>query len=280
MQFKDILIWGIYDLFHNGIVRSVVSANTLTESATATLIGVGFALCILVAYLLGSINTAVIISKLAFHDDVRRYGSGNAGTTNVMRTFGRKAGIYTFVGDASKGILAILFACAMFGFPSNEYGYIYLITATYMSAFFCIFGHVFPCFAHFKGGKGFATMVGVILVLNPPIFLILFALYVPLILMSHYISLCSIIMALLYPFILSTFDTAFTDIPRGINVLFALMIGFLITWCHRSNLKRLWEGTERKFYPFGHKNPKPLAEQAAEAADEGEEENAVDGAEE
>ncbi len=263
---RDFLIWGIYDLFRTGVVRSILNRGDLGEVGTATVIGVGFVLCILVSYLLGSVNTALIISKLVFHDDVRHYGSGNAGTTNVLRTFGRKAGIFTFVGDALKGILAVIFACIVFGYPASELNYLYLITATYMSAFFCIFGHVFPCFAHFKGGKGFATMVGVILVLNPPIFLILFALYVPLILMSHYISLCSIIMALLYPFILSTFDTAFTPIPRGINVLFSMMIGLLIVWCHRSNIKRLWEGNERKFYPFGHKNPAPLAEQAQKDA--------------
>ncbi len=256
---KDVLIWGIYDLFRGGIVRSVLGSSP-SETARAAAIGVGLLLCILIPYLLGSINWALVISKLVFHDDVRRYGSGNAGTTNVLRTFGRKAGILTFAGDALKGVVSVLFACAMFGCPSFEANYLFLITAAYMAAFFCIFGHVFPCFAHFKGGKGFATMVGVILVLNPAIFLILFVLYVPLILMTHYISLCSIIMALLYPFILSTFDTAFTDHPRGINVLFSLMIGFLITWCHRSNIRRLWEGTERKFYPFGHKNPAPTKE--------------------
>ena len=270
---RKILMWGIYDLFQNGIVRSVLTKNELSDSGIAAVIGAGLVLCVLVAYLLGSLNTALIISKLVYHDDVRRYGSGNAGTTNVMRTYGRNAGIFTFVGDALKGILAILFACVMFGFPSQEYDYIFLITATYMSAFFCIFGHVFPCFSHFRGGKGFATMVGVILVLNPSIFLILFALYVPLILMTHYISLCSIIMAMLYPFILSSFDTAFAPIPRGINVFFALMIGLLITWCHRSNIKRLWEGTERKFYPFGHKNPAPLAAQPPVAQDEDEDED-------
>ena len=256
---KDFLIWGFYDLFGGGIVRSILGSSP-AETTRATVIGIGLFLCILIPYLLGSINWALVISKLVFHDDVRRYGSGNAGTTNVLRTFGRKAGILTFVGDALKGSVSVLFACALFGCPSSEADYLFLITAAYMAAFFCIFGHVFPCFARFKGGKGFATLAGVVLVLNPPIFLILFALYVALVLMTHYISLCSIIAALLYPFILSTFDTAFTDHPRGINVLFSLMMGFLITWCHRSNIQRLWEGTERKFYLFGHKKAAPAKE--------------------
>lgn len=261
---SKILIWGIYDLFKGGIVRSILNGNELSDTAAATVIGVGFLLCILIPYLLGSINWALVISKLVFHDDVRRYGSGNAGTTNVLRTFGRKAGIMTFVGDALKGSFSVLFACVVFGYPAEEPNYLFLITAAYMAAFFCIFGHVFPCFAHFKGGKGFATLAGVVLVLNPAIFLILFSLYAALVLMTHYISLSSIVDALLFPFILSTFDTAFAPIPRGINVVFALMMGFLITWCHRSNIKRLWEGTERKFYVFGQKKAAPQKEALAQ----------------
>lgn len=242
----NFLVWGIYDLFRGGIVRAVLSRVERTDTNHAIVIGCGFLLCIIVSYLLGSINWALVISRIVYHDDIRRYGSGNAGTTNILRTYGRKAAAFTFVGDTLKGTLSILFACVMFGCPRTERYYLFLVAAAYLSAFVCILGHVFPCFSHFKGGKGFATLAGVILVLDPAIFLILFVVYVPFVILSHYISLSSIMVALFYPILLHSFDRVFTGI--GLHVLITLLMGILITWCHRSNIKRLLEGTERKFY--------------------------------
>ncbi|MBQ9779272.1 MAG: glycerol-3-phosphate 1-O-acyltransferase PlsY [Clostridia bacterium] len=238
--------FGIHDLFDNGLVRLITKNHEVGSWQSALAIGIGMLLCIAASYLLGSINTALIISKTLYKDDVREHGSGNAGTTNVLRTYGKKPAILTFVGDALKVVVAIVFAGVVFGCPAGEMNYLYLVTAVYLSAFLCVFGHVFPVFSHFRGGKGFATMVGAILVLNPFIFVVLFIIYVPMVLCSHYISLSSVVMALFYPMFLSATDRVFTQ--YGVNVLFSVMIGVLITWAHRSNLRRIYEGNERKFY--------------------------------
>ncbi len=251
MRFSEFIAIGLHDLFKTGIIRHVLTGTEDGSTAAAVTIGVGFVLCILVSYLLGSINTALIVSKCFFHDDVREHGSGNAGTTNVLRTYGKKAAIITFVGDALKGVIAVLFASILFGAPLAEYEYLYLYTAAYLSAFFCIFGHIFPIFSHFRGGKGFATLAGVILALNPFLFLVLFALYVPMVLLSHFISLSSVVAALFYPLMLSTVgEINSLHGPLGVDVVFAIMIGVLITWAHRGNLKRIYDGNERKFYLF------------------------------
>ena len=257
MSFAEFLYYatvrGIHDAFDSGLVRALLARGS-SEEASALVIGLAYLACILAGYLLGSINTALIVSRVFFHEDVRERGSGNAGTTNVLRTYGKKAAILTFFGDMSKGIVAILIACALFGCPDTEPAYWHLLNAVYLAAFFAIFGHVFPCFSQFRGGKGFATMAGVILALNPMLFLILFALYVPMVLCSHYVSLSSVVAALFYPMLLSVVDQNLRALPHGICTVIAVMIGVLITWAHRGNLKRIYEGNERKLYLFGKKD--------------------------
>lgn len=266
MSFAEFLYYatvrGIHDAFDSGVVRALTHESS-SEMLPALVIGIGYLVCILAGYLLGSINTALIVSKVFFHEDVREYGSGNAGTTNVLRTYGKKAAILTFLGDMTKGIIAILIACALFGCPDTEPDYWHLLNAVYLAAFFAIFGHVFPCFSQFRGGKGFATMVGVILALNPMLFLILFAIYVPMVLCSHYISLSSVVISLFYPMLLSIVDQNFRALPHGICTVIAVLIGVLITWAHRSNLRRIFDGNERKFY-LGKKKAVQSAPEVAE----------------
>ena len=240
-------VWGIYNLFQNGILRAVMQGSAANESTSALLIGVGFLVCLACAYLLGSINFALVISKLFYHDDIRKYGSGNAGATNMARTYGKKAALLTFLCDGLKGVISILIACAVFGTPSNERYYIFLVTAAYFSAFFCSLGHVFPCFAHFRGGKGFATTALAIVALNPVIALILCFVFFPLVLLSKYVSLGSVVTVLFYPVILSTFDSMPKSTHYGVSTLVACLIAALVTWAHRGNLKRISAGTERKF---------------------------------
>ena len=250
MRFSEFIAVGIHDLFKTGIIRAIL-AKGVSESTAAAVIGLGFGLCIIIPYLLGSINTALIVSKLFFHDDVRKYGSGNAGTTNILRTYGKKPAIITFFGDVLKGVLSVLSACVIFGHSINEYNYFHLVTAVYMAAFFCIFGHIFPIFSHFRGGKGFATLAGVILALNPFLFLVLFVMYVAMVILSHFISLSSVVAALFYPLMLSVIAEINTwHPPFGNDVLWAIAMGVLITWAHRSNLRRIFDGNERKFYLF------------------------------
>ena len=250
-------VWGIYNLFDNGLVRYLLARLQPNDSGRAALIGGAFALCVIVPYLLGSINWALVISRVFYHDDIRNYGSGNAGATNMQRTFGLKAAIPTFLLDGLKGVLSIVLACALFGHPESEPYFFYTVTAAYMAAFFTIFGHVFPCFAHFKGGKGFACTALCILVLNPAVFCVLLFGFFPLVIGTRYVSLGSVVTALFYPVFLSSFDSVFTH--YGINSLFAFLIAALITWAHRSNLKRIMNHTERKI-SLGRKNkPKELA---------------------
>ena len=220
--------------------------------------------------MLGSVNFALVVSKIFYHDDVRNHGSGNAGATNMGRSYGKKAAILTFLGDGLKGVVAILIACAIFGHSTSDLYYLHLVNAAYLSAFFCIFGHVFPCFSHFRGGKGFATMALCVIALNPFIALILLCLYIPLVAMTRYISLGSVVIALFYPIILSSFNKV--TVQFGVPSLVALMIAALVTWAHRANLKRIMDRTERKI-KLWYKTPEapavdPVPESTPEKVDQ------------
>ncbi len=257
-------VWGIYNLFENGLLNAIRTAIQPDEVGEAVLTGCGFLAVVIVSYLLGSINWALVISKLLYHEDVRDHGSGNAGTTNVLRTYGKKAAALTFLGDGLKGVLAILLACAIFGSPliarevdgvlRYDIQYTHLITAAYLAALFAVIGHIFPIFAKFRGGKGFATFFLSVLVLNPVIFLLLAAIFLILVLGAHYVSLGSIVTAAFYPVLLSSFDQAYTQ--YGVGTLFAFAIAALVAWSHRANIKRLLDHTERKTYFFKKKTEK------------------------
>lgn len=263
----NFMVWGIYNLFDNGLIRRLTEKYSFTEGQEALAVGLGFAFCIIFSYLIGSVNCALVVSRLFYHDDVRRHGSGNAGATNVLRSYGKKAGILTFAGDGLKGALCIVVACLIFGYPFSPIGYrshIYLVLAAYLSAFFCIFGHVFPCFAKFRGGKGFATLAVCVLCLNPFIFAILCAVFFPLVLMSKYVSLGSVVTAMFYPILLHTFDSMENSTHYGVSTFVALLIAALVVWAHRGNIKRIMNRTERKLGE--HAAPAPEAEPAPEAA--------------
>lgn len=252
---------GIYNLFENGLLNRIRAATSPDEVGEAVLTGCGFLAVVWISYLLGSINWALVISKFAYHEDVREHGSGNAGTTNVLRTYGKKAAVLTFLGDGLKGVLAIVIACAIFGYPmmgwtqgglvSYDPRYTHLITAAYLAAFFAVIGHIFPLFAKFHGGKGFATFLLATLALNPVIGLLLVAIFLILVLGTHYVSLGSVVTAALYPVILHSFDQTYTR--YGIGSVFALFIALLVAWSHRANIKRLLDHTERKTYFFKKK---------------------------
>lgn len=243
-------VFGIYNLFNNGILAAIIRRfpeDTSLDTRVAVALGIGFLLTVACSYLLGSVNFALVLSRWIYHDDIRTHGSGNAGATNMLRTYGKKAFAATFFLDGFKGVVSILLACVLFGgLPP-----IYLVTAAYMAAFFAVFGHVFPCFSHFRGGKGFATTALCVFALNPVLALILCFVFFPIVLGSHYVSLGSVVTVLLYPVLLGSFDTAFSQ--YGVNVLFAFLMAMLVTWSHRANVKRLFAGTESKVYFFGKK---------------------------
>lgn len=189
-------------------------------------------LYVLVPYLLGSINTAILVSKHFYHDDIRNYGSHNAGFTNVMRTYGKKAAIITFVGDIVKTMAAILIGWCVFGY----------LTA-YIAGFACFLGHIFPVFYRFKGGKGILCLTAILLMLDWRIFVTLLVVFVGIVLATKYISAGSVICSMMFPLLLNRLN------DTGIYMIefVAIAIAVIVVIKHRENLKRIFNGTESKF---------------------------------
>ena len=191
--------------------------------------------CVIVPYLLGSVNFAVIISSRKYNDDIREHGSGNAGLTNMMRTYGRRAAAFTLVGDSLKAVVAALLGYYAFG-----------LIGAYMAGFFCVLGHLYPIFFKFKGGKGVVTAGISILMCNPLVFLVLLVLFVAIVLIWRYISLASIMCMLLYPVVLNGVDKLFAG-GSGIYIIFAILTTVLVVVKHKDNIKRLLNKTESRF---------------------------------
>ena len=221
----------------------------ITESFSVYIIYIICILLVLIAsYLLGSINSAIIVSKLLHRDDIRNHGSGNAGLTNIMRTYGKKAMLLTLTGDILKVALSVLLTGFLFGFyfakalSWNE--------LCYLSGFFCIIGHIKPVFYHFKGGKGVLCTFAMLAFLSPPIFLALLLLFVLLVAMTKYISLASIVCAAFLPIFMQGYMEIFAGegVYNPIIMIICLIIAFIVVFCHRSNIKRLLNGEENKFH--------------------------------
>lgn len=189
-------------------------------------------LYIICAYMLGSLNCAVIVSKLMFKDDIRKYGSGNAGFTNVMRTFGTKAAAITFTGDILKTVIAVLFAWLLRGY-----------IAAYIAGLACFFGHLFPCFYQFKGGKGVLCSAAMMLVLDVRIFIGLVAVFLLGALLTKYISFGSVLAAMVFPLLMERLNVS----GFSLVVIISFIMAAVVVFKHRANLKRIWNGTESKF---------------------------------
>ncbi|MBQ7292391.1 MAG: glycerol-3-phosphate 1-O-acyltransferase PlsY [Clostridia bacterium] len=190
---------------------------------------IGILICIIVPYILGSLNFAIIISRIFFRDDIRKYGSGNAGMTNMLRTYGKIPAAATLLLDMSKGLLAVIFG-----------RFIFWEIGAAVASLFVVLGHMFPCFYKFKGGKGVATTAMVALATNWVVFLLLLAVFLIIVIGTKYVSLGSVIGVALYPVFLARFYNT------GWNVLAALIIAAFVIFMHRSNIKRIWNGTESK----------------------------------
>ena len=199
------------------------------------------------SYLLGSINSAIIISRGLYHDDVRKHGSGNPGLTNMLRTYGKGAAGLTLLGDVLKTVISIFISAIFFGF--NYVGGISTGDGMcYIAGLFAVIGHISPIFYRFKGGKGVLTTAVTALVLSPIVFLILFALFAAIVAVSKYVSLGSVTTAILYPVMLHGYFTVIfgAGTTPGLAALASVIIAILIVWCHRGNLQRISDRTERK----------------------------------
>lgn len=193
-----------------------------------------YLIIIIIAYLLGNISTSYIVAKKLAGVDIRTQGSGNAGSTNVLRTLGKKAGALTFVGDVLKGIIAVLIARLIaYGVNMDQ------SICAYLAVIAVVLGHNYPAFLGFKGGKGVATSLGSMLAMNPMIALICLGFFIIIVAITKYVSLGSILGIGLSPIIM-----LMNHNTKGALVALFLTISVVIT--HKENIKRLLNGTERK----------------------------------
>ncbi|CUT04419.1 glycerol-3-phosphate 1-O-acyltransferase PlsY [Candidatus Chrysopegis kryptomonas] len=210
-------------------------------------------LIVLLSYLVGSIPTSIIVGKLVKGIDIRNYGSGNPGGTNVIRVVGLGWGIFVILFDAFKGYFATAFIAKWF---YNQFlaSMLNLTTVQIIAGCFAVVGHMWTVFAGFKGGKGVSTSAGMLLGIAPLDLLIAFLIFALIVSITRYVSLGSIVSAILFPFII-IFSENFLKIQhRDFKTLliFGSIIAFLIVYRHRSNIKRLIAGNENKL-SFGKK---------------------------
>ncbi len=190
-----------------------------------------YIIVIVLSYLLGDLSFAYILGKFIMKKDVRDYGSGNSGTTNAIRAFGAKIGVLVFVGDVLKGVVAVLIGKAI----SGEMG-------GYIAGAFVIIGHNWPVFLNFKGGKGVATTVGVMLTINLFVSLLCFSIGLTIAFATRMVSLGSIIGMSLAPIVIIIFIR-----PFNLQLfVFCLFVVSMSIYRHRENIKRLLAGKENK----------------------------------
>lgn len=203
----------------------------------------------LVSYLIGSINPAIILSKALNKEDIRTQGSGNAGTTNTLRTMGKWQACVVLLVDVLKAVIAILLAnwVSTIGDYSVEEFILLHDYAIMAAGFGVVLGHNFPLYYGFKGGKGVATSLGVLLAVEWKIGLICLVFALVIILASKMVSLGSITAAILYPILVLLMPgTAFNY--KFLYLIFAVLLACLLIFRHRANIKRLLDGTENKLW--------------------------------
>ena len=188
-------------------------------------------LTLAIGYLLGSISTGVVLSKLFHNTDIRSQGSGNAGTTNMLRILGRRMALFTFLGDMLKGIIAVFIGKALVG---GDLGGVLGVAGA-------VLGHYYPLYFGFKGGKGIATSFGSMLFVFPVQALLAFTVFLILVAATHYVSVGSVAAAFTLPMLVLLTH------PENVPVwVITACIGISVIWRHRANIKRLLNHTESK----------------------------------
>lgn len=196
----------------------------------------------IIAYAIGSINFSVIFSKKFAGFDVREKGSGNAGTTNMLRSVGKKAAAITLVCDILKGIVAILIAYILHRIVEKADGALLIQIA----ALAVVIGHTFPVFFGFKGGKGVATSLGILLLINWKIGLICLIFALIIMAATRMVSAGSVTAAILYPVLVLCNVGREYFIVEGSYIVFSILLALFIVFNHRTNIKRILEGKENK----------------------------------
>jgi len=199
---------------------------------------------LIIAYLLGSVASAVWIGQIFYKTDVREYGSGNAGATNTFRVLGKKAGIGVLLIDSSKGWLSVNIATAMHlsGLSHLIPGTAPFIDLQLALGIAALLGHIFPVYVGFRGGKGIATLLGILLAIHTGAALISMGVFIGVLLTSRYVSLSSMIASVSFPFVIILFFQ--TTIPS--LVIFSLLIAILVLITHQKNIERLLRKEETK----------------------------------
>ena len=204
----------------------------------------------LLGYLLGSVNSAVILSKLVYKKDIRLQGSGNAGMTNMQRIYGKKAALFTFLGDFCKGIVAVLLGRLLLG----VFAYASLHGACIAGAF-AVIGHNWPLYFGFKGGKGVLTTFSVMIIIAPLPTLVAFGIFLITVILTKYVSLGSLLAAVSLPVVVFFLGDVLCT-QRGLGPVFylSLFVAVLIIARHHANIRRLLQGKESKLSLHKNKN--------------------------
>ncbi len=204
----------------------------------------------LAAYLIGSIPTSVWIGRRFYSTDIREHGSGNAGATNTLRTLGKKAGFVVLLIDIFKGWLAVALVVLSTYQPGSG-ARIHLEVAM---AFAAIIGHIFPIYVGFKGGKGVATTMGIIIGISPVIALLCMVVFAIVLIVSHYVSLASILAVASFPFWVTTiFKNHYSGFVYSWLIAFSLLLPLMVIIMHRKNISRLLKRQESELKLFNKK---------------------------
>lgn len=208
---------------------------------------------IVVAYLLGSIPSAVWIGKKYYGIDIREHGSKNAGTTNMLRVLGKRAALPVFIIDYFKGFVAVILTSLMR--YDEAVSDAWLINLRIIATVAVVIGHIYPIFAGFKGGKGVATLLGAGTGIYAPILLLCFGVWCVVFAIWHYVSLASMVAGCCYPCFVMIFSTMtynpaapFESVPF---IIFSWVVAILLVITHRKNIGRLREGTESQIFLWG-----------------------------
>jgi acyl phosphate:glycerol-3-phosphate acyltransferase len=243
-------------IFGFGFLYFIATINYKERSLMGNL-----AIVLLLSYVVGSIPTSIIATKLANAGDIRKFGSGNAGGTNVLRMLGWKIGLVVILFDIFKGVAATYYIPRIFWEPGlpfhNHTPFEDFTVVQILCGIIAVFGHIWTLFAGFKGGKGVATGAGMILGLAPIEFAVAIGVFALVFVSWRYVSLGSIAAAAAFPLTMVVRENIFGVEIVGYHTLiyFAIGVALLIAFTHRENIKRLRAGTENKLTSFkGHRN--------------------------
>lgn len=211
-------------------------------------------LLIIIAYLIGSIPTAVWVSKFFFGIDIRNYGSGNSGATNTFRILGKNWGAFVMSVDILKGVLASFLYLLLPYYLTNEWDRTNFMIGLGLAA---VVGHIFPIWAGFKGGKGVATLLGMVVAIQPLVALCVLGVFMLVLYLTRFVSLSSILASLAFPlFILVVFKE-----PEPLYKVFAIAVALMVILTHQKNITRLINGNESKAGIFKKRDRNKNAEE-------------------